>query len=232
MSTITTFETADVRFPTSLAPRRLRRDEPGPGLLRRVRAAPTDAGDGLEGHGFMFTIGRGNDVQVAAIESLPSASSAASSRSCSTTWARRGASSCTTLSCAGSGRRRASCTWRSARWSTRCGTCKAKRAGKPLWQLLAAMTPGGAGRPRRLPLPDRCAHSARRRSTSCARPSRARAERRERCSTSGYPAYTTTPGWLGYDDEKLARLCREAVEEGFTRSSSRSAATSRTTCGG
>jgi L-fuconate dehydratase len=31
----------------------------------------------------------------------------------------------------------------------------------------------------------------------------------------GYPGYTTTPGWLGYDDEKLARLCREAVAEGF-----------------
>ncbi len=31
----------------------------------------------------------------------------------------------------------------------------------------------------------------------------------------GLPAYTTTPGWLGYDDDKLARLCREAVDEGF-----------------
>jgi L-fuconate dehydratase len=31
----------------------------------------------------------------------------------------------------------------------------------------------------------------------------------------GYPAYTTTPGWLGYDDQKLYRLCREAVAEGF-----------------
>ena len=31
----------------------------------------------------------------------------------------------------------------------------------------------------------------------------------------GYPAYTTTPGWLGYDDAKLARLAREAVADGF-----------------
>ena len=30
-------------------------------------------------------------------------------------------------------------------------------------------------------------------------------------------AYTTTPGWLGYSDEKLARLCREAVADGFTQ---------------
>jgi L-fuconate dehydratase len=33
---------------------------------------------------------------------------------------------------------------------------------------------------------------------------------------TGYPAYTTTPGWLGYDEEKLVRLCREAVADGFS----------------
>ena len=32
----------------------------------------------------------------------------------------------------------------------------------------------------------------------------------------GYPAYTTSAGWLGYSDEKLQRLCREAVGEGFS----------------
>jgi L-fuconate dehydratase len=32
---------------------------------------------------------------------------------------------------------------------------------------------------------------------------------------SGYPAYTTSPGWLGYSDEKLDRLCQEAVADGF-----------------
>jgi L-fuconate dehydratase len=42
-----------------------------------------------------------------------------------------------------------------------------------------------------------------------------RAERLARLLAAGQPAYTTTPGWLGYDDEKLQRLCREAVAEGF-----------------
>ena len=32
----------------------------------------------------------------------------------------------------------------------------------------------------------------------------------------GYPAYTTSAGWLGYSDEKLRRLCREALDAGFT----------------
>jgi L-fuconate dehydratase len=31
----------------------------------------------------------------------------------------------------------------------------------------------------------------------------------------GYPAYTTSAGWLGYDDEKLVRLCQESVAQGF-----------------
>jgi L-fuconate dehydratase len=42
-----------------------------------------------------------------------------------------------------------------------------------------------------------------------------RAERTERLLEGGYPAYTTTPGWLGYADAKLARLCEEAVEAGY-----------------
>jgi L-fuconate dehydratase len=44
-----------------------------------------------------------------------------------------------------------------------------------------------------------------------------RPERAAALHAEGYPAYTTSPGWLGYDDEKLARLCREAQEEGFSR---------------
>ena len=32
----------------------------------------------------------------------------------------------------------------------------------------------------------------------------------------GYPCYTTSAGWLGYSDEKLRRLCREARDSGFT----------------
>ena len=27
----------------------------------------------------------------------------------------------------------------------------------------------------------------------------------------GYPAYTTSAGWLGYPDDKIRRLCREGV---------------------
>jgi len=36
--------------------------------------------------------------------------------------------------------------------------------------------------------------------------------------SEGYPCYTTTVGWLGYSDDKLRRLCRQARAAGFTHS--------------
>jgi L-fuconate dehydratase len=44
-----------------------------------------------------------------------------------------------------------------------------------------------------------------------------RAEREAMLRRDGYPAYTTSVGWLGYDDDKIRRLCREALAEGWTR---------------
>ena len=43
-----------------------------------------------------------------------------------------------------------------------------------------------------------------------------RAERQETLLRKGYPAYTTSAGWLGYDDDKLRALCRKCVEQGWT----------------
>jgi L-fuconate dehydratase len=91
---------------------------------------------------------------------------------------------------------------------------KAKRAGLPLWQLLSGMSPeelvelvdfrylSDALTPEEALGILRSAEPGRR-------------EREEHLRRVGYPAYTTTPGWLGYDDAKLERLCREAVAEGF-----------------
>ncbi len=43
-----------------------------------------------------------------------------------------------------------------------------------------------------------------------------KADRIKQLEEQGYPAYTTSAGWLGYSDEKIRRLCREALTEGFT----------------
>jgi L-fuconate dehydratase len=90
----------------------------------------------------------------------------------------------------------------------------AKRAGKPVWRFLGEMTPEdlvGQVDFRWLSdalTPDEALDILRR-----AEPGRP--ERIAHLLDRGYPAYTTTPGWLGYSDEKLARLAREAVADGF-----------------
>ncbi|MFI5795878.1 fuconate dehydratase, partial [Streptomyces sp. NPDC051677] len=63
-------DTHDVRFPTSRELDGSDAMNPDPDYSAAYVVLRTDAGDGLEGHGFTFTIGRGNDVQVAAIAAL------------------------------------------------------------------------------------------------------------------------------------------------------------------
>src|SRR4029453_7489641 len=43
-----------------------------------------------------------------------------------------------------------------------------------------------------------------------------RGERESEMKRDGYPAYTTSAGWLGYGDDKIRRLCREGVAAGWT----------------
>jgi L-fuconate dehydratase len=90
----------------------------------------------------------------------------------------------------------------------------AKAAGKPLWRLIGDMPPEEIVR-----LIDF------RYITDCITPDEAlallqaraagKAERIAALEAHGYPAYTTSPGWIGYSDAKLERLCRQAVEQGF-----------------
>src|SRR5918999_4994099 len=68
--TITAVDTVDVRFPTSRERDGSDAMNPAPDYSAAYVIVRTDADDGLEGHGFAFTIGRGNEVQVAAIEAL------------------------------------------------------------------------------------------------------------------------------------------------------------------
>jgi len=91
---------------------------------------------------------------------------------------------------------------------------KAKRAGLPVWRLLAELEPEEI-----LALVDfRYLSDALTRDEALGILRRARPGRDDRIAAllvSGYPAYTTSPGWLGYDDDRLARLSAEAVADGF-----------------
>jgi L-fuconate dehydratase len=216
VSRIIAMDTDDVRFPTSLTldgSDAMNRDPDYSAAYVRLR---TDDPDGLSGHGFVFTIGRGNDVQLAAIRSLAGH--------------LVGVDLEEVLGDLGG-------FWRSLvhdsqlRWLgpekgamhmaigavvNALWDLKAKRAGLPLWQLLARMSPAEI-----VDLVDfrylSDALTPQEALEILERAEPARGSREAALLASGYPAYTTTPGWLGYDDDKLARLCREAVEEGFTQ---------------
>src|SRR5881392_2780335 len=70
MSVITTVDTFDIRFPTSRELDGSDAMNPDPDDSAAYLVIGTDAGDGHEGHGFVFTIGRGNEVETSAIDAL------------------------------------------------------------------------------------------------------------------------------------------------------------------
>ncbi|GAA3799934.1 L-fuconate dehydratase [Amycolatopsis tucumanensis] len=214
MARIVALHTHDVRFPTSQTLDGSDAMNPDPDYSAAYLRLVTDAGDGLEGHGFVFTIGRGNDVQVAALRALEGH---LLGRDVETTLADLGGlwrelvhdSQLRWLGPEKGIMHMAIGAAVNALWDLR-----AKREGKPLWQLLSSLTPEEI-----VDLVDfRYLTDALTRDEALeilrsAQPGRA--EREARLLSEGYPAYTTTPGWLGYDDDKLARLCREAVDDGF-----------------
>ncbi|MGO4592177.1 enolase C-terminal domain-like protein [Leifsonia sp. 2TAF2] len=216
MSTVTAFETVDVRFETSAMLDGSDAMNPDPDYSAAYLRLTTDAADGHEGHAFVFTIGRGNDIQVAAIDTV----------------ARRmiGRDVEDTLDDLGG-------LWRELvhdsqlRWLgpekgvmhmaigavvNALWDLKAKRAGLPLWQLLARMTPEElVSLVDFRYLSDALTPEEALALLRTAQPGRA--QREAELLATGYPGYTTTPGWLGYSDDKLRRLAREAVDDGFTQ---------------
>src|SRR3954463_1234022 len=208
---IKSLDTYDVRFPTSLHLDGSDAMNPDPDYSAAYVVIGTDAGDGFEGHGFAFTIGRGNDVQVAAIRALePFVVGLAVDETLGDAW--RALVHDSQLRWLGPEKgvmHMAISAVVNALWDL-----AAKRAGKPLWRLLAEMSPEALValvdfRYLSDALTPEEALEILRRAES------ARGERAARLLADGYPAYTTTPGWLGYSDAKLARLCREAVEAGY-----------------
>ena len=214
MSSIVAVETSDIRFPTSVLLDGSDAMNPDPDYSAAYVLIRTDAGDGLEGHGFVFTIGRGNDVQVAAIAALAATLIGREVEplldDMGGVWREYvGDSQLRWLGPEKGVMHMAIGAVVNALWDL-----KAKRAGLPLWLLLARMTPEEV-----VDLIDlRYLGNALSREDAVAILEQAAPGREERIAelrATGYPAYDTSPGWLGYSDEKLARLSREAVAAGF-----------------
>ena len=209
---ITSLTTYDVRFPTSRGRHGSDAMNPEPDYSAAYVVIGTDAGIG--GHGFAFTIGRGNDILVAAIQTLEPY---VAGYSLDETVADMGELSRrmvhdSPLRWLGPEKgvmHMAIAAVLNAVWDL-----KARLEGKPLWQLLAGMSPEEL-----VDLVDfRYLSDALSRDEALAilrAAQRSRAERERELLASGYPAYATSPGWLGYSDTRLAGLARRAVADGF-----------------
>ncbi|MFF4751022.1 enolase C-terminal domain-like protein [Streptomyces sp. NPDC002514] len=207
-------DTHDIRFPTSRELDGSDAMNPDPDYSAAYVVLRTDAADGHEGHAFTFTIGRGNDVQVAAIEALRNHVVGRSvEEMCDDPGSLFadliGDSQLRWLGPEKGVMHMAIGAVVNAVWDL-----AAKRAAKPLWQLLADADPEWIVRQ----IDFRYLTDALTADEALALLRRGRAgaeQRRARLLERGYPGYTTSAGWLGYDDEKLTRLASQAVADGF-----------------
>ncbi|MFJ4972847.1 L-fuconate dehydratase [Streptomyces sp. NPDC088755] len=213
---ITGLDVLDIRFPTSEHLDGSDAMNPEPDYSAAYVVLRTDAGDGLEGHALAFTTGRGNDVQAAAIATLaPHVVGLSVEDLCADLGAfARSLTHDPQLRWLGPEKgaiHMATGAVVNAAWDL-----AAKRAGKPVWRFLSDMSPEElVAQVDFRWLSD--ALTPEEALTILRRAEPGREERIARLLERGYPAYTTTPGWLGYSDEKLVRLAREAVAEGFTQ---------------
>ncbi len=214
MPTITSVNVIDIRFPTSATLDGSDAMNPDGDYSAAYVVLETDDGD-LAGYGLTFTIGRGNDLCVAAARQIG---------------ARLAGRDVDELAGDLGGLYREIMADSQMRWLgpekgvvhlSAAGVLNAawdlaaRRAGKPLWRFVADMTPEelvAACDFRYLSDVLTPAEAI----GMLARLAPTREERIAELAEHGYPAYTTSPGWLGYDDGKLRRLCREAVADGWT----------------
>jgi L-fuconate dehydratase len=204
------FDVMDVRFPTSRhldGSDAMHRD---PDYSAAYVVLKTD--QALEGHGFTFTLGRGNEVCVAAIRALQPLVVGRTLEEIAAAPAQFWRSLASDSQLRWIGPEKGAVHLGLAAVVNAVWDLWAKSVGKPVWKLLADMTP------RELV---NCIDF--RYITDALQPEEAiellerqaagKADREARLLREGYPAYTTSTGWIGYSDDKVRALCRAALAQ-------------------
>ena len=211
--TITNVRVIDLRFPTSrehLGSDAVNKD---PDYSAAYCILETDSE--FEGHGLTFTLGRGTELCVSALEYLGQYVRGWTLESLTADL------NATYLRATGDTQFR----WLGPEKGVihlACGALinaiwdlYAKSEGKPVWRLLAEMSPEQiVGAIDFRYIADALSPEEALKILRAAKPGQA--ERLAELEASGYPAYTTSAGWFGFSDEKIRRLCREGLEEGWT----------------
>ncbi|RPJ61113.1 MAG: L-fuconate dehydratase [Acidobacteria bacterium] len=210
---ITAVEARDIRFPTSQSWAGSDAMHGDPDYSAAYVTLRTNGS--LEGHGLTFTLGRGNELCVAAIQSLAPLLVGLAVEEIVADFGGfwRRLTSDSQLRWVGPEKgviHLATAAVVNAIWDL-----YAKMRDKPLWKLLSDMTPEEIVRSIDFRYitdaitPEQALQILRKKQSS-------RSEREIELLRRGYPAYTTSTAWLGYSDQQLRQLCREAVAAGWT----------------
>ncbi|MGW4484156.1 enolase C-terminal domain-like protein [Amycolatopsis sp. NPDC004368] len=212
MAKIIGMEVLDVRFPTSRELDGSDAMNPDPDYSAAYVELHTDGGP--DGYGLAFTIGRGNDVQAAAIRALaphvlgrdvPEDAQALGQLSRDLI----GDSQFRWLGPEKGVAHMAIGAVVNAAWDL-----AARRADLPLWKFVSRMTPEElVSLVDFRYLSDALTEQEALAILRAAEPGRE--ERIAKVEAEGFRAYSTSPGWLGYSDAKLVRLAEQAVADGF-----------------
>ena len=213
MTTIVSAKTFDVRFPTGAHGHGSDAMNKDPDYSAAYLILTTDNPE-ISGHSLVFTIGRGNDLQCASLEALAHMVIGESVEGLVDRIGEIGRELVRDSQIRWLGPEKgvphmAAGGVINALWDIVC-----KVEGKPLWQVLSHLSPKQL-----VELIDF------RHISDALSPEEAlalfqdaeplRAEREAQLLAEGLPAYTTTPGWLGYTDDTMVRLAQEAVADGF-----------------
>jgi L-fuconate dehydratase len=207
--------TYDVRFPTSRSGAGSDAMNTDPDYSAAYVALETDDPDGLTGHGLTFTIGRGTEVCVAAIEALAPHVVGATVEELVADLGGLWRRLVTDSQLRWLGPEKGVIHLATAAIVNAVWDLYAKVEGKPLWKLLADLSPEELVAcvdfryiDDALTPDEALALLERNLST--------KAERERLLLAEGFPAYTTSAGWAGYREETLPVRAREAIEAGFT----------------
>ena len=213
-TTITNVTVRDIRFPTSLTLDGSDAINVDPDYSATYVVLGTDSSRGLQGHGLTFTNGRGNEVTVAAVHALKHHVLGQTLESLVNDFAGFWLRITSDSQVRWLGPEKGAIHLATGALVNSVWDLYARSEGKPVWKLLVDMSPEQlvACIPFRhitdaLTPQEAIAILERNEST--------KADREKEMHAVGYPAYTTSAGWLGYSDEKVRDLVRVGLAEGW-----------------
>ncbi|MBK8703145.1 MAG: L-fuconate dehydratase [Saprospiraceae bacterium] len=207
-------EIKDIRFPTSKYKHGSDAMNPDPDYSAAYVILKTNQPE-LEGHGLTFTIGRGNEICCAALEAIAHHVKGKTLDAITADWAGFWKTLTTDSPIRWLGPEKGVVHLATGALVNAVWDLYAKVEKKPIWRLIADMSPEQLVACidftyiTDVLTPDEALHILRKQENT-------KQQRIDYLLANGYPGYTTSAGWLGYSDDKIRQLCREAIQDGWT----------------